>query len=437
MRFLFAQKFTLSLYLCYNGIYIEILGLLLMTLIECFTDSHIDNIAACLRLRPDHMIFVGNADEMSAPVKRYRKLLKQRGIHTEITLCDVRKKDIGDICSVFARLIQKDEEYVIDLTGGDEPVIMAVGAVYAGLDERKRQRIRVEKYDHNSATLLDCIHDNRPLPCKQITLTVEEMIRLHGGSLLPSSDPLPQDCSRADLDKLWSIVSAAPKRWNSFISTLNQFENHSDTGSEMQTHVPLDELRSLSDFDEKETLVRDYLKKLRKHQLIDDRSSDDELDYTYCSELLRYCTRKAGNVLEVKTLLEGRSVLENGAPLFHDCRMSVSIDWDGIPHDPSEGVADTCNEIDVMLMHGATPLFISCKNGGIGDGELYKLHTVATRFGGPHARKMLVATSLDQSKPASRRSIAQRAWDMDILLVTDAAKLPKEGWRNLFKQALQ
>lgn len=408
-----------------------------MTLIECFTDSHIDNIAACLRLRPDHMIMVGNADEMSAPVKRYRKLLKQRGIPSEISLCDVRKKDIGEICAAFARLIRKEDEYVIDLTGGDEPVIMAVGAVYAGLDSRQKLRIRVEKFDHSSNTLLDCIHDNRPLPYRQIALSVEEMIRLHGGSLHPNSDPLPQNCSRADLDKLWSIVSGAPKRWNSFIDALNKFENHSDTDSETRIHVPLDALRNISGFGEKESLIRDYLKKLRKNQLIDDRSSADALEYTYRSELLRYCTRKAGNVLEVKTLLEGRSVPENDALLFHDCRMSVSIDWDGVIHDPAKDVADTCNEIDVVLMHGATPLFISCKNGGIGDGELYKLHTVATRFGGPHAKKMLVATNLAQNKPASRRAFMQRAWDMDILLVTDAAKLSKEDWRKLFKQAIQ
>ena len=57
-----------------------------MTLIECFTNSHIDNIAACLRLRPERLVMIGNVAEMEAPVKRYQKLLKQRFIATEITL---------------------------------------------------------------------------------------------------------------------------------------------------------------------------------------------------------------------------------------------------------------------------------------------------------------------------------------------------------------
>ena len=44
-----------------------------MTLIECFTESHIDNVAASLRLRPDKLILVGDAREMEIPVRRYRK----------------------------------------------------------------------------------------------------------------------------------------------------------------------------------------------------------------------------------------------------------------------------------------------------------------------------------------------------------------------------
>lgn len=68
-----------------------------MILIECFTDSHIDNIAACLRLRPDRMVMLGNVDEMRVSAKRYQKLLKQRGISTEITMSDVQHMDLDDM----------------------------------------------------------------------------------------------------------------------------------------------------------------------------------------------------------------------------------------------------------------------------------------------------------------------------------------------------
>ena len=75
-----------------------------MTLLEFFTESHIDNIAACLRLHPENMIIVGSIDQMRDPVKRYRELLKQRKQRTEITMCDVQGKDLGQIWEVLNRL---------------------------------------------------------------------------------------------------------------------------------------------------------------------------------------------------------------------------------------------------------------------------------------------------------------------------------------------
>lgn len=404
-----------------------------MTVIECFTYSHIDNIAASLRLKPEKVVMVGNGGEMQTPVKRYRELLKKRGQPTEITVCDMEGKDFAGICAAFHQLVQGEEACVIDLTGGDEPIIMAVGAVVAGLPPRRRATIQVQKYDHQKRVVRDCMQDNREIPSQRVELTVEELIALHGGSLHPKAVELPSGWNKQEVDRLWSLVTEDPKGWNRSISLLNEVESR----SESKTHIslPLRYLRSsIRDFDEKEGRVRSLLARFQRQGIIDDHSNHDTLAYTYRSPVLRYCTLKAGNVLEVKTLLEGQAVLEEGAPLFQDHAMSVSIDWDGVIHGFAERVAETRNEIDVVLMHGTIPLFISCKNGSIGEEELYKLHTVARRFGGPYVRKMLIATDLDQKGIAANR---QRAWDMDILLVTDAAELSQEEWQRIFRQAVQ
>lgn len=407
-----------------------------MTLIECFTNSHIDNIAACLRLRPDRMVMVGDISEMEAPVKRYQQLLQQRFIATEITLCDIQHMDLDELYAALNEVILAAKDCVIDLTGGDECVIMAVGAVLAGLPAAVRQQIRVEKFDHAANALRSCIHDHRNIPAQEVNLTVKELIELHGGTLHPDAYQPPQGSSYQSFARLWKIVSEAPKEWNRAISLLGEFESRAD--SKMQVFLPLSHLRSsIPNFESKADTVRDLLGKLHRQNVIDDQSSRSALEYTYNSQMLRYCTLKAGNVLEIKTLLEGRAVQENGTPYFHDCQMSVSIDWDGVVHHPTDRVPETRNEIDVVLMHGTTPLFISCKNGNIGEEELYKLHTVATRFGGPYAKKMLIATDLDQKNPASSRAFIQRAWDMDIFLVTDAAELSGAEWRNIFKKAMQ
>ena len=57
--------------------------------------------------------------------------------------------------------------------------------------------------------------------------------------------------------------------------------------------------------------------------------------------------------------------------------------------------------------------------------ELYKLSTVAERFGGKHAKKVLVTTSLDFLGEACKY-VRQRALDMGIQLLENVQKLDDE-----------
>ena len=70
----------------------------------------------------------------------------------------------------------------------------------------------------------------------------------------------------------------------------------------------------------------------------------------------------------------------------------MHLDWDGVIEDNPQ--SDVLNEIDVLTMAGNIPTFISCKNGKLDTNgklhALYELETVAQRFGGKYARKVLV-----------------------------------------------
>lgn len=405
-----------------------------MILIECFTQAHIDNIAACLRLRPQKVIFVGNTQEMADPVTRYKELFYRRGMDTKVEQCEVDKRDFGDLRAAIFRLISAAEECVIDMTGGEPSVALAIGAALADLREEKRKKVRVERFDHQTDAVVDYIHDNRQKPAEAISLTVEEMVFLHGGALFPDAYQLPENCTLKDLDRLWRVVAGMPKEWNERVSLLKRFEKFSENKNPVR--VSLDALwESVPALQEKEETVRQLIEKLDREGVVTDQSSRNTLRYTYNSEFLRYCIHTQGNVLELKTLLEGRAVRKEDKPYFGDSRMGVKIDWDGDIPASRFVFTGTRNEIDVLLMRGATPLFVSCKNGDVKPEELYKLHTVATRFGGPYAKKMLVVADLDRKDDAAAEALARRAWDMDIFLVADAAKLKQEQWPEIFQMA--
>lgn len=51
---------------------------------------------------------------------------------------------------------------------------------------------------------------------------------------------------------------------------------------------------------------------------------------------------------------------------------------------------DVVNEIDIMSINNNLPTFISCKIGNVDQMALYELETVANRFGGKYAKKVLI-----------------------------------------------
>ena len=158
-----------------------------------------------------------------------------------------------------------------------------------------------------------------------------------------------------------------------------------------------------------------------------DDETDDRLTVSYKNKQVRRCLTKAGQALEMKIFVTAKNVRDKqGLLVYDDALNGVLIDWDGTFHDEdAEQIYDTENEIDILLMHKTVPVFISCKNGVVTADELYKLSTVAERFGGQQAKKVLVATSLDSMGEAGKY-VRQRAVDMGIRLVEKVQKMDDE-----------
>ena len=406
-----------------------------MTLIECFDISVAKNIAGCLHLRPEKVIFIGQNPKMPAQVERYRRFFAERGIPVKVECRFMDTVCVDAIAAMLGLILQQEPRCVIDVTGGDERTLIAVGMVLATLDAAQRQQVKLQKFDAATGAVQDCYSDVPPSFGHPVNLSVKELIALHGGILHPASYQPEEYCTLRDIAPLWRVVSQNPRVWNQRISALGAFESRAD--SKTQVFLPLRQIRgSFSDYENRLEQVTALLNQFRENGIIHDQSSAECLEYTYTTTLNRHCTSKAGNALEVKALLEARALEKDGKPFFHDCQMGVHIDWDGIVQEDYPRTPETRNEIDLLLTRGLTPLFVSCKNGDVEEEELYKLNTVASRFGGRAARKMLIVTRLQKQKPASAQAFIQRARDMGIYLVTDAASLTKRQWQEIFQNAM-
>ena len=406
-----------------------------MTLIECFDVSVGKNIAGCLHLRPEKIVFFGQNPQMSAQVERCRRFFSERGIRAKVECRYVDTVCVDVMARLLSDILHREMPCIVDVTGGDERTLIAVGMVLATLNETQREQVKLQKFDPITGEVQDCTGSLLSSFGNPIDLTVKELIALHGGVLHSASYQPEEYYTLRDIAPLWRLVSQDSRGWNRRISALGVFESRAD--SKTQIFLSHRQLRgSFSDYEARLAQVMELLEQFRNGGIICDQSSSEFLEYSYTTPLNRYCTMKAGNVLEVKVLLEARALEMDGKPFFNDCKTGVCIDWDGIIQENYYQTPETRNEVDLILIRGLTPLFVSCKNGDIEEEELYKLHTVATRFGGPAAKKMLIATRLQKQKPISTRAFIQRAKDMGIYLVPDAASLTKAQWQEIFHNAM-
>ncbi len=391
-----------------------------MTIIESFERAAIDNVISALESHADKIIFLGEIKQMEKPISVYKKLLKKKGIESEIVLKNITKNNLNSILDVLTEIVNTEDSLVFDITGGEDLVLLGFGIIYERYKDIKS--IQLQRFDVRT---------------EDYPLNVKEIISLYGGIVIPE-DPQPSVANAMEIvDKIWDFARGNSSKWNRTNSFLKELEKK---GNQLE-----DDLNFYLDFSKIKHRIENYVFKFRETAellksfesvgLVEDfQEGVDSISYKYKNTFIKRCLEKAGDALEMKCLFEALNLTENGKPYFNDCYVSVNIDWDGIIHPLEDNWKDTTNEIDVMLMRGLTPIFISCKNGKIGEEELYKLHTVATRFGGKYAKKVLIATKLERESPIAKKSYMQRAKDMNVQLVPYAGELTKEEWKQLFKE---
>ena len=395
-----------------------------MVIVEFFSKSPIDNMISTLVSRPETLVFVGDRKLMLQSDPVFRRFLAATGnTATQIVYRGVKSRDFWEIVDTLDQIAQEYPGCHFDITGGEPMILAAMGVIF----ERYRHRgIELHQYNVRTGKVYDCDRNGIPAPGACPLLSVEQNILLHGGSVLPDGPRMPwppEESFLPDLRALWEICKSNCSRWNSRISMLGGLCSHSpESPDPLLFHADLS-----ADRNGQASLL---LRQLKKAGLISEISRDgNRLCLRYKNALVRQCLEKAGTVLELYTWASALSLRDRkGRPVYHDGQPSVSIDWDGIRH--SKGNPETRNEIDVVLMHGVLPVFLSCKNGSVGEDELYKLNTVAERFGGRYVKKVLVATTLGKRTAKSRQYFLERAKDMEITVLEGVHRLTEEDFQK-------
>jgi len=413
-----------------------------LTAIEFFDRTPIENVVSSMTTIPDKIIFIGDGKVMRKFDHIYRSFLERRGLSIEIAYRNIKKNDINDIVTVLSEIVEAEDQCVFDLTGGDDLVLVAMGIVYQKYSDKN---IQMQRFNVRNGIVTDCDNDGTIIYSGTPEVSVEENIMIHGGIVRYAAEgddrtylwDLSDDFIN-DISSMWNICKVNPGLWNAQINVLEAFDLFSTDKSSLEVSVNISSVQEhLKAEGVKYVSIKGLLRALDRSSLIYFYADDGQnVSFTYKNEQIKKCLTKAGTILELKVLISAKSLLGKDKDNFYTDSMSgVYIDWDGDLHNFVDEEKDTENEIDVVLMKGMTPIFISCKNGHVDDDELYKLETVTNRFGGMYAKKVLIATYLGK-KTKSMEYFRQRARDMKINLIDGVHQLNDEQFSKMIKHLI-
>ena len=406
-----------------------------MTVIEFFNKNAVENMLSALCCQPERILFVGhNRTQIAKHLEHYREVLAQRGLQVELLPPkSINRNNLPQIVESLSELVEQYGACDFNLDGGEELYLVAVGLVA----QKYPYRVKLHRFNIRNNTITDCDADGQDHLLAPVALNVAENVRIYGGRMVSVEEHRDgtypwafTEMFRGDVAKLWEICCRYRTNWNGCINTLSWAmkvmpqEDHRCVLCKRSVVEP--EMQKEND---RYRINLPILYALEQENLISWlRVQGDEIEFVCKSEQVKLALSKAGQVLELMVTMAALDAAEeDGSPVYNDVRCGVYIDWNGDVE--PEGKVDVSNEIDVMLMKGAVPVFVSCKNGYMDPDELYKLETVAQRFGGKYARKVLIAPQLDAMGDKGKY-IRMRAEDMEIRVVDDFEEMSYEDMKR-------
>ena len=450
-----------------------------MTIVELIDAAPIHNIMGALAFNATKIIYVGTVskekyrEQYEGTIKRFFAAKGIENIETEYL--QVIRNDFNDIKAKFEKIAEENPHCYFDISGGEDVMLAVAGYIFL-----KNQNVHLYQVNPNTNRIY--LFSNEPdrdgsvkTVKKSIAVdirnSVEENMIAHGGKVV--YDDVKRDATHRwkytvpflnDLEVMWDICCTqvipnpnddkklSPTRlWNTVTIALYNLEMAKEkTDNPLEFILDTEKYKTHLNLNGGYYLLDKYLNLFEQKGLIKfgDTHSRERIHIIYKDEQVKLCLTKAGTILEMKTFLTCEALISDK---FTDCMTGVTVDWDGIVHkeaDPQsfllmskeeqeQIIEDTVNEIDIVLMKGAIPYFISCKNGKFDADELNKMYVVRDKFGKEYGRMIIVTTDFDKFTGGyTLEHLRQRAKDMGIDIIENVHEMTDEEFRSKLEAAL-
>ncbi len=370
------------------------------TIIEIYDDEPIYNVHAAAQFKPLNVVYIGSRKLKSKRVKSsVISCFRQLGLQTKCFFYSTDMLNLALVRAELCSIIENFGDCAIDITGGNEVALVAAGMI---ADEKNVPIFRYDRFTHSYKNIYNCPLSEGVDSVPEFS--VDAMLAMAGAAMKShghlSIDTLDAD-TEEDIFKVWTIYKEHYRTWHKSISYLQQISKDLE-GDRLHVDAPAVFYGS----EKVNTADKNIINKLSAAGLIRNLENDGRrISFDYKNTLIRSCLCDVGICLELYVFAAAKR-----AGIYNDVRISVVIDWDG----DLEAKINTINEIDVLIMSGFVPIFISCKSGTPNVTALNEIKTLADKFGGEYARPVLVTMSDVRGKD---KYLAQRAEDMRVTLI--------------------
>lgn len=358
-----------------------------MTLVEFFDKEALDNAAGVLLLRPERLVLLYSECRCGDFADALGKILEKRNIVTEIITEKVDTSRIDTAKEKLEEITERFPDCDFDIAGGNDIMLVAIGEVA----KKHGLPLHCVNVREKSVKAVNLDKEYRVFDAQ---LSVSELIDLYSGRCTNETREKAacvwerNAAAEKDIEAVWEICKKDPGAWNGAIG------KHKNGRADRSASV---------------------WARLKRAGMV--AGSGEAIRYK--NSLVKYLLSRQGTALEMYTFICAKA-----SGCFDDGQSGALLDW--------KGKREVENEIDVLLTRGLEGYFISCKNGMTDSSELYKLNTVATRFGGRYAKKILVLSFFEPD-----RSFVERAEELGIRIIKNVRHLQKKDFiKRLTDQGL-
>jgi len=374
------------------------------TIIEIYDDEPIYNVLAPTIMRPEQVVYIGGNRITGKRIKnKIIRYFEERKLDTYAFFYPTNIYDCGKVMETLEMLIERFPDCAIDVSGGNSVLVFAIG-MFCAIHEIPAFAYNIK--DNTFCNIFACDEiDSLP---SEIALNARECLAMAGASLMRhghiDGDTLtPEDLS--DISNVWEIFRKYQNSWPRHTQYLQAVSGTPEPDSEPVLDIDALLSRKTS-FNKTINANMNIMQELASCGVIENLViEEDRIRFSFKNQIMRQCLLDVGIWLELFVYTTCRE-----SDFFDDVQISVVVDWNG----DEEETINTINEIDLVMTHGITPVFVSCKTGVPTTTTLNELHTLTEQFGGRYA-KCVLATMCKLSEVSP--STYKRALDMGIHVI--------------------